>query len=174
MMNLNSTSNVALLSNHGTSAYETGTQSYSSNALRSYNPDGKRRRKPSTTSAMRTDMVVMLMNAFPGIRRVKIHDSGIEFQARVRLQGGGIVYRTAGVKENKSAWEDFNRWSTDLETLPNGEWRGKRKDKEKVWVIEIDDIMEFVKKLDEQIILTAPGKFVEDYPCIEIYDDYRE
>ena len=83
-------------------------------------------------------------------------------------------YRTAGVKENKSAWEDFNRWSTDLEPLPNGEWRGKRKDKEKVWVIEIDDIMEFVKKLDEQIILTAPGKFVEDYPCIEIYDDCRE
>ena len=40
-------------------------------------------------------------------------------------------YRTAGVKENKSAWEDFNRWSTDLEPLPNGEWRGKRKDKEK-------------------------------------------
>ena len=83
-------------------------------------------------------------------------------------------YRTAGVKENKSAWENFNRWNTDLEPLPNGEWRGKRKDKEKVWVIEIDDIMEFVKKLDEQIILTAPGKFVEDYPCIEIYDDYRE
>lgn len=95
MINYHSNSNVALLSNNGTSAYETGTQSFSSNALRSYNPDGKRRRKPSATSAMRADMVVMLMNAFPHIRRVKIHDSGIEFQARVRLQGGGIVYRTA-------------------------------------------------------------------------------
>lgn len=95
MMNIQNLSNVALLSSHGTSAYETGTQSFSSNALRSYNPDGKRRRKPSATSAMRADMVVMLMNAFPHIRRVKIHDSGIEFQARVRLQGGGIVYRTA-------------------------------------------------------------------------------
>ena len=95
MININSNSNVALLNNNGTSAYETGTQSFSSNALRSYNPDGKRRRKPSATSAMRADMVVMLMNAFPHIRRVKIHDSGIDFQARVRLQGGGIVYRTA-------------------------------------------------------------------------------
>lgn len=95
MMNNQSLSNAAMLSSHGTSAYETGTQSFSSNALRSYNPDGKRRRKPSATSAMRADMVVMLMNAFPDIRRVKIHDSGIDFQARVRLQGGGIVYRTA-------------------------------------------------------------------------------
>ena len=95
MMNNLTSSNAAMLGGSGTSAYETGTQFFSSNALRSYNPDGKRRRKPSATSAMRADMVVMLMNAFPHIRRVKIHDSGIEFQARVRLQGGGIVYRTA-------------------------------------------------------------------------------
>lgn len=95
MINYHSNSNAALLSNHGTSAYETGTQSFSSNALRSYNPDGKRRRKPSTTSAMRADMVVMLMNAFPGIRRVKIHDSGIEFQARVRLNNGRTFQRKA-------------------------------------------------------------------------------
>ena len=79
MKNIQNLSNAAMLSSHGTSAYETGTQSFSSNALRSYNPDGKRRRKPSATSAMRADMVVMLMNAFPDIRRVKIHDSGIEF-----------------------------------------------------------------------------------------------
>lgn len=79
-----------MLSGSGASAYETGTQSFNSNALRSYNHDGKRHRKPSDTSAMRADMVVMLMNAFPHIRRVKKHDSGIEFQARVRLQGGGI------------------------------------------------------------------------------------
>lgn len=83
-------------------------------------------------------------------------------------------YRIAGVEKNKAAWENFNRLNNDLEHLPNGEWRGKRKDKEEVWVIEIDDIMEFVKKLDEKIILTAAGEFVEDYPCIEIYDAYRE
>lgn len=95
MKNIQNLSNAAMLSSHGTSAYETGTQSFSSNALRSYNPDGKRRRKPSATSAMRTDMVVMLMNAFPDIRRVKIHDSGIEFQARVRLNNGRTFQRKA-------------------------------------------------------------------------------
>lgn len=84
-----------MLSSRGTSAYETGTQSFSSNALRFYNQDGKRRRKPSDTSAMRADMVTTLMNAYPSIRRIKIHDSGIDFSARVKLQGGGTVHRTA-------------------------------------------------------------------------------
>ena len=83
-------------------------------------------------------------------------------------------YRTSGVRENEFAWEDFNKWNTDIERLPNGEWRGKRKDKQRVWVIEIVDIMEFVKMLGEQIILQGPGRYVEDYPYIEIYDDYRE
>lgn len=95
MINFHSNSNAALLSGRGTSAYETGTQSFSTNALRFYNAEGKRRRKASATSALRSEMAVALMNDCPSVRCVKIHDSGIEFQARVRLQGGGIVYRTA-------------------------------------------------------------------------------
>ena len=95
MMNIQNLSNVALLSNNGTSAYETGTQAFSSNALRFYNEDGKRRRKPSTTSAMRMEMAAMLMNGCPAVRSVKIHDSGIGFSARVKLHGGGTVHRTA-------------------------------------------------------------------------------
>lgn len=83
-------------------------------------------------------------------------------------------YRTADVKEHEFAWAIFNRISTDIERLSDGSWRGKFKEKDEVWVIEIDDIMEFVKKLDEPIILKAPGRYVEDYPYIEIYDDYRE
>ena len=43
-----------------------------------------------------------------------------------------------------------------------------------VWVIEIDDIIEFIKKVECDCIVSAPGKYVEDYPKIEIYDDYRE
>ena len=95
MMNLNTTSNVALLSNNGTSAYETGTQSFSTNALRFYNAEGKRRRKASATSALRSEMAVTLMNDYPSVRCVKIHDSGISFSARVKLYGGGTVHRTA-------------------------------------------------------------------------------
>ena len=95
MMNLNTTSNVALLSNNGTSAYETGTQSFSTNALRFYNAEGKRRRKTSATSALRSEMAVTLMSDYPSIRCVKIHDSGISFSARVKLHGGGTVHRTA-------------------------------------------------------------------------------
>lgn len=83
-------------------------------------------------------------------------------------------YRTAGVHQNEYAWNDFNKWSYDLEQLPNGEWRGKRRDTEKVWVIEIDDIIEFIKKVECDCIVSAPGKYVEDYAKIEIYDDYRE
>ena len=95
MMNLNTTSNVALLSNNGTSAYETGTQSFSTNALRFYNAEGKRRRKASATSTLRSEMAVTLMNDYPSVRCVKIHDSGISFSARVKLHGGGTVHRTA-------------------------------------------------------------------------------
>ena len=95
MMNIQNLSNVALLSNNGTSAYETGTQSFSTNALRFYNAEGKRRRKASATSALRSEMAVTLMNDYPSVRCVKIHDSGISFSARVKLHGGGTVHRTA-------------------------------------------------------------------------------
>ena len=95
MVNLNTTSNVALLSNNGTSAYETGTQSFSTNALRFYNAEGKRRRKASATSALRSEMAVTLMSEHSSVRCVKIHDSGISFSARVKLHGGGTIHRTA-------------------------------------------------------------------------------
>ena len=95
MMNLNTTSNAALSSSRGTSAYETGTQSFSTNALRFYNAEGKRHRKASATSVLRSEMAVTLMNDCPSVRCVKIHDSGISFSARVKLYGGGTVHRTA-------------------------------------------------------------------------------
>lgn len=95
MMNFHELSNAAMLSSRGTSAYETGTQSFSTNALRFYNAEGKRRRKASATSALRSEMAVTLMNDYPSVRCVKIHDSGISFSARVKLYGGGTVHRTA-------------------------------------------------------------------------------
>ena len=95
MINFHELSNAALLSGRGTSAYETGTQSFSTNAFRFYNAEGKRRRKASATSALRSEMAVTLMNDCPSVRCVKIHDSGISFSARVKLHGGGTVHRTA-------------------------------------------------------------------------------
>lgn len=84
-----------MLSGHGASAYETGTQSFSSNALRSYNSQGKRRHKPSVTSSMRAALVASLMKAYTGIRRIKIKDTGIDFRARVWMQSGRVVHRSA-------------------------------------------------------------------------------
>ena len=95
MMNNLTSSNAAMLSGSGTSAYETGTQSFSTNALRFYNAEGKRRRKASATSALRSEMAVTLMSEHSSVRCVKIHDSGISFSARVKLHGGGTVHRTA-------------------------------------------------------------------------------
>ena len=95
MMNFHELSNAAMLSSCGTSAYETGTQSFSTNALRFYNAEGKRHRKASATSVLRSEMAVTLMNDCPSVRCVKIHDSGISFSARVKLHGGGTVHRTA-------------------------------------------------------------------------------
>lgn len=95
MKNIQNLSNAAMLSSQGTSAYETGTQSFSTNALRFYNAEGKRRRKPSATSAMRMEMAAMLMNGFPSVRCVKIHDSGIGFSARIRFHSGRTFQRKA-------------------------------------------------------------------------------
>lgn len=82
-------------------------------------------------------------------------------------------YRSLEIEKREQAWKRFNEDYTDIKRLPNSGWRGTSKEKQFVWVIEIDDIVEFVKKVGECIV-SASEKYVEGYPQIEIYDDYRE
>lgn len=82
-------------------------------------------------------------------------------------------YRVSGIENNPAAWENFAKHSTDIERMEDGSYRGKRREKEKMWLIDIPDIYEFVK-VHGACIVFAPGDFVEEYPRVEIYDDYRE
>ena len=82
-------------------------------------------------------------------------------------------YRSEDLEKNARVWKQFNEDFTDIKRLPNGYWRGTSKEKQIVWVIEIDDIIEFVKKVGECIV-SASEKYVDGYQQIEIYDDYRE
>ena len=100
MCNIQSLSNAALLSGHGTSANETGTQQFNSNALRFYNAEGKRRRKPSQSSAMRQQLIAFLTTAYPNIRRIKVHDTGILFTARIWTYGGRVIHQKAYSLQN--------------------------------------------------------------------------
>lgn len=100
MCNYIEISNAALLSGHGTPASENGTQLFNSNALRSYNAEGKRRRKPSQSSAMRQQLIVSLTTAYPVIRRIKVHDTGILFTARIWTYGGRIIHQKAYSLQN--------------------------------------------------------------------------
>ena len=82
-------------------------------------------------------------------------------------------YRVSNIEKNPAAWENFAKYSTDIERMEDGRYRGKRREKEKMWMIDIPDIYEFVK-VHGDCIVSAPGDFVEEYPRVEIYDDYRE
>ena len=101
-------SNAALLSGHGTSANETGTQVFNSNALRSYNAEGKRRRKPSHSSAMRQQLIAMLTATYADIRRIKIQDTGILFSARIWMYGGRVIHQPAYSVQNLYGLLDEN------------------------------------------------------------------
>ena len=81
-------------------------------------------------------------------------------------------YRVSGIENNPAAWENFAKYYTDIERMEDGSYRGKLRQKEKKWMIDIPDIYEFVKVYGDCIVL-APGDFVEEYPRVEIYDDYR-
>jgi hypothetical protein len=82
-------------------------------------------------------------------------------------------YRINDFEKQEQAWKHFNENFTDVKRLPSGDWRGTRKEKEVVWVIEIDNIIEFIKKVGTCVV-SVSEKYVEGYPQIEIYDDYRE
>lgn len=82
-MSNNKNISAAAQNSFGTSAHETGIigscLSLNSNALRSYTSAGTRRRKASSTFGMRAALCETLTALHPGIRRIKIKDSGIFF-----------------------------------------------------------------------------------------------
>ena len=82
-------------------------------------------------------------------------------------------YRIKETEKDEQVWKRFNEKFTDIKRLPNGDWRGTSKEKQVVWVIEIDDIIEFIKKVGDCIVSVSED-YVEGYPQIEIYDGYRE
>lgn len=89
-------SNAALLSGLGTSAHDTGRlEAMNTNPLRFYTPRGTRRRKPSSTSVPRASLAGELLRSVPGVRGVRLKDTGVLFIGRVRLSGGKTVTRKA-------------------------------------------------------------------------------
>lgn len=82
-------------------------------------------------------------------------------------------YRESGIENYPAVWEIFSKRCTDIERMEDGSYRGKRREKTKMWAIDIPDIYAFAKAHGDCIV-SPPGDFVEEYPRVEIYDDYRE
>lgn len=89
-------SNAGLSICFGTSAHETGiVSSFNTNSLRSYTPDGKRRRHASDSAPQRAALQEELLNLYPSIRRIKLRDTGSLFILRIRTRRGSMVYLNA-------------------------------------------------------------------------------
>lgn len=71
-------------------------------------------------------------------------------------------------------WAEFTKLYADIEQMPDGNWRGKYREPSKVWTADIDDIFALAETVNCGVIVFPPGEFVEKYPVVEIYDDYRE
>lgn len=92
-------SDAAMSSGLGTtSAHETSliTLKLNSNELRSYHPStGKRRRNPSKSKEIRSQLGAALVEQCPLIRKIKLADTGIFFIGRLKLANGRMVHATA-------------------------------------------------------------------------------
>lgn len=96
MLQYHSLSNAGLSICFGTSAHETGiVSSFNTNSLRSYTPDGKRRRHASDSAPQRAALQEELLDLYPSIRRIKLRDTGILFVLRIRTRRGRMVHLNA-------------------------------------------------------------------------------
>lgn len=80
-------------------------------------------------------------------------------------------------KDDKYHIKGFMERCIDIEELPDGcMLRGISKEIEHKWVIEIDDIHEFVDSCEHEVILRGKQNYPDygEMYYIEIYDDYRE
>ena len=83
----------------GTSAHETGTV-MNTNSMRFYTPQGTRRRRASSTTALRSWLCGYLLQTYSTLRRVRIKDTGTFFIATLYLPGGIRVRRSSYNLEN--------------------------------------------------------------------------
>ena len=95
-----------------------------------------------------------------------------------QIKGNYIDCRTCNMEEAKThSW--FKNWveTTINHIEKNGRIYGERIEKEELWIIDIDNIYEFINKHGKIIIDESDYK-IEGMPdklySIEIYDDYRE
>ena len=100
--------------------------------------------------------------------------SGEPVEGATQIKATRYLYRRSDyIERNPAAMEDFQKLCTDIEKLPNGLYRGKSIRPSFIYVLEIPDIYEYVKEVGECIVSNGPD-YVEGYPSVEIYDDYRE
>lgn len=83
------------------------------------------------------------------------------------------LFSFKGIKQYPAAWENFEKMCVGIVQLPDGRYRGVKREKCAEWTIEIDDIFEFVERVGMCIVIPA-GDYVEKYPTVEIYDTWRE
>ena len=69
-------------------------------------------------------------------------------------------------------YDYFMKMCRDVVKLSEGNYRGTIKEGEKVWIVEVDDLIKFVDKYGPIIIQPADNE--EGLYEIEIYDYYRE
>ena len=101
--------------------------------------------------------------------------SGKPVEGACQIKVQKYMYRNGNyVKENPAALKELKKYCTDVEQLPNGNWRGKHRQWVTIDVMEIPDIYEFARELNEEVIVSCYPEYVEGYPQVEIYDDYRE
>ena len=82
------------------SAHETGCFISNPSLCYYHRPDGGRLHKRSSSTPIRAEIRAYILANFPGVRRVKVKDSGIIFIARVRLAKGRMLVRRAYSPQN--------------------------------------------------------------------------
>ena len=81
-------------------------------------------------------------------------------------------YRIDNIRNRLNVWNEFCERCRDIIVESDGGYRGTCKEPVEVWVVEITDLHEFVKRYGT-IILFEPDN-EEGFWKVEIYDDYRE
>ncbi len=100
--------------------------------------------------------------------------SGKPVEGATQIKATCYHYRRDYIERDPAAMRNFKKMCTDIEKLPNGLYRGKARQPSTITVLEIPDIYEYVKEVGECIVSNSPQLYVEGYPSVEIYDDYRE
>jgi hypothetical protein len=101
--------------------------------------------------------------------------SGKAVEGATPIKTKRYMYRNGHyIKDNPNGLKEMKKYCTNIEQMPNGNWRGIMREFVTIDVLEIPDIYEFAKELNEEVIISCYPEYVDNYPQVEIYDDYRE